>query len=121
MRETIDVEVHSAPKYGVFIGAGAILGIVAALIVVSIPPRQDAFTPEYSLTTVFGFFAAFFAIAGALLGASLAVILDRVSRRKSRRYQVEGYFEAQRRPDAPDDDEAPDEGQAPGATPDVKG
>lgn len=71
--KTEQVTIRRSPKYLIFLIAGAILGIVVALILgLSIPEEQRTAKP---LVT---FMVAFLGGAGAALGIIVAVILDRI-------------------------------------------
>jgi membrane associated rhomboid family serine protease len=72
------VTVHRAPRYGVFTATGAILGVVAAVIL------TFAGSPTtYGYAALLGYLAVMLGAFGALLGALVAVLVGiRVSRRR---------------------------------------
>lgn len=93
MRKEIDVRVRTAPKYGVFIAAGVVVGLIAALIVALLPTEPRIGVEEVTFASKIAFLSATLGIAGALLGAGVAVIIEKVASRRSRTYQVDAYFE----------------------------
>lgn len=70
--------VRRAPRIGVFMAAGAVLGVVAALLVTTFGPEN----PEFSFATTFGFFLVLFAVAGAALASLVWLVLDRRSKKQ---------------------------------------
>ncbi|WGW12438.1 hypothetical protein LWF01_01315 [Saxibacter everestensis] len=93
MKDNIEVRVRRAPKYGVFVGAGVLLGVVAALLVVGLGPDVSLQNDEYSPTSMFALLGLGFGIAGALLGGLVAIVLDRLSGRRTHTTEVTGVFE----------------------------
>jgi len=80
------VVVRRAPRYVNFLLLGAILGVIAALVLTfAFPPetQPDATTVvEYSAAQVFGFLLLFTIPAGVALGAVVALVLDRIGSRR---------------------------------------
>ncbi|MBI5162175.1 MAG: hypothetical protein HY996_12305 [Micrococcales bacterium] len=72
--------IRRAPKLGVFIGVGIVLGVLASLILTS---TQKA-DPQVGFAATAGYFALYGIAVGALVGALVGVILDAVLRRRSR-------------------------------------
>ena len=78
------VVVHRAPKIWGFLGLGAIVGIIATLVLtLAFRPADGAATvtedgTEFGLTQVFGFLLVFLIPLGAALGALVAIVLDRI-------------------------------------------
>lgn len=89
------VVVHRSPKIWGFVGLGAIVGVVATLILtLAFRPADGAPTvtedgTEFGLTQVFGFLLVCLIPIGAALGALVAIILDRVLSRRSVEVDVE--------------------------------
>ncbi len=83
--EIVTLRVRRAPKYGVFLAAGAVLGILAALILTfaidgsEVSPYTQV---VYSELQVFGFTALICVVVGATLGAIAALVFDRVGGRR---------------------------------------
>lgn len=77
------LKVRRAPKYTAFLIAGAVVGIIAALIV-AVQPSDG----KYTASTVFGFFLVIFAVVGAILGGVVALVIDWVGRRSEARVSV---------------------------------
>ena len=89
------VVVHRAPKIWGFLGLGAILGVVATLVLTLLfrptdgSPTVTEDGTEFGLTQVFGFLLVCLIPLGAALGALVAIILDRVLSRRSVEVDVE--------------------------------
>jgi len=62
-----------SPRYGVFIGVGVLLGVLAAGIATFALPVTD----DYGYGTVLGYTSLVLGLAGGLLGGLVAVLLDR--------------------------------------------
>ncbi|GAB2892054.1 hypothetical protein ACXA45_07585 [Neomicrococcus lactis] len=80
--EKIDVDVRLSPKFWPFFVGGALVGVLAALIVTM---GFQSSTDEFSDQSVFGYFAILLGIVGAGLGSVAYLVLDRVLARKSTR------------------------------------
>lgn len=74
------VSIRRAPRLGVFIGLGAILGVVVTLFVTGLYPVD----PRVGFAALFGYFAVYLVPAGVVLGAVIGLIFDAVSRRQAR-------------------------------------
>lgn len=83
--ERRQVTVRRAPKFGPFMGLGALIGFIAALIVAYTGPADPTLTRE----SVLGFFTVVFAIPGLLIGALVVLLLDRISVRRMKRATAE--------------------------------
>ncbi|WP_323959321.1 hypothetical protein GC088_12425 [Arthrobacter sp. JZ12] len=83
--ERRQVTVRRAPKFASFMGLGALIGFIAALIVAYSGPGDPTLTRE----SVLGFFTVVFALPGVLLGALLALLLDWISVRRARQATAE--------------------------------
>ncbi|WP_285138492.1 potassium transporter Trk [Microbacterium sp. lyk4-40-TSB-66] len=84
--------VRRAPKYGVFLAAGAFLGILVALILTIAIDGSDIspYTQVvYSELQVFGFTALICVVAGVALAAIVALIFERVLSGRTRRVTVD--------------------------------
>lgn len=90
------VRVRRAPKVGVFLLIGAVLGALVAIVAVNVTP-PDATVPKIQ---AIGFLILLLAPVGALVLGVFALVLDRVAERRARTVEVE-LFESGRR--APDD------------------
>ncbi|KRA26059.1 hypothetical protein ASD65_12090 [Microbacterium sp. Root61] len=86
--ELVTVKVRRAPKYAVFMGLGAIIGILVALILTFAFNGSGEESPNtgmvYSQTQVFGFLALIFVVVGIVVGGVVALILDRVMSKRAR-------------------------------------
>ena len=83
---SVDVVVRRSPRYGRFLIIGAIVGVIAALILTTVfGPSADVEATSaktFSFGQVFGFIALVCVAAGALLSGLLALVLDpRLGRR----------------------------------------
>ena len=83
--ERRQVTVRRAPKFAPFMGLGALIGFIAALIVAYTGPADPTLTRE----SVLGFFTVVFAIPGLLIGALVALLLDRRSVRRMKQATAE--------------------------------
>jgi len=89
-RETLTV--RRAPKYGVFLAAGAFLGILVALLLTVFIDGSDIspYTQVvYSQMQVFGFTALIFVVLGIAVGAVVALIFERTIGGRTRQVTVE--------------------------------
>lgn len=82
------VRVRRAPKFSVFLMAGAALGVIAALILTFAFDGSSQVSPNsglvYSQGQVFGFLLLGCVPIGLALGAVVALVFDRRSRRHIR-------------------------------------
>ncbi|MFF2634319.1 potassium transporter Trk [Microbacterium sp. NPDC058021] len=90
---TESARVRRSPKFAVFLGLGAALGILAALILTFAFDGTSEVSPNtgvvYTSTQVFGFVALICVPVGIAIGGIVAVILDRVLARRARDVQIE--------------------------------
>jgi hypothetical protein len=82
-RET-RVSIRRAPKFSVFVVLGALLGVLASLILTASFPIDK--TVGFAAT--FGYFAIYGFVAGILVGSIVALIFDRVLSRRSKSVDV---------------------------------
>ncbi|WP_150953603.1 potassium transporter Trk [Microbacterium testaceum] len=88
-RQTLTV--RRAPKYGVFLAAGAFLGILVALLLTVLIDGSDIspYTQVvYSQMQVFGFTALIFVVLGVAVGAVVALIFERTVGGRTRQVTV---------------------------------
>lgn len=78
-----EVTIRRAPKFGVFIIGGAVLGFVATLLVVSLTMNLEGQQEDTSFGQLVGYFSLAGVSIGAFLGAVVAVVLDRVYARRA--------------------------------------
>lgn len=83
--------VRKVPRYGVFMGIGVVVGVIAAGILTfigSFEPSQ-ALDVVYPAGQVFGFLLLWTAPIGLALGGVAGLIAERVARRNDRVVRVE--------------------------------
>ncbi|GAB3399438.1 hypothetical protein GCM10027515_05790 [Schumannella luteola] len=73
------VRIRRAPKLGVFMLVGAVLGGLVSLILTS---TQKA-DPAVGFAATAGYFAIYGVVGGVLIGAIIGLVADRVSRRRA--------------------------------------
>ncbi|MFS0729314.1 hypothetical protein ABC270_04445 [Curtobacterium sp. 1P10AnD] len=80
-----EVTIRRAPKFGVFILGGAVLGFLVTLVVVSATMNLDRGDQQEtaSFGSLVGYFSLWGVTIGAFVGAVVAVVLDRVFARRS--------------------------------------
>lgn len=89
---TETVRLRRAPKYGVFIGLGAALGILTAMILTFVydgTALPTASGVQYSQSQVFGFLALIGVSLGVVLGGLIALLFDRALGRRARDVTVD--------------------------------
>ncbi|MDN5588481.1 MAG: hypothetical protein L0G69_18165 [Brevibacterium sp.] len=92
MKDQIDVAVRRSPKYSVFMGIGAILGVlVAGALTLFVDP--EAMPTGYTVAKGAGLLLLVLAVGGLFLGGVVALILDWTGRRKSHKYRVDAEID----------------------------
>lgn len=87
MKDQIDVSVRRSPKYSVFMGIGAVLGIVAAgILAVFVDPADMPM--GYTVAKGLGLLLLVLGIGGLFLGGLVALLLDWRGRKKSKEFRV---------------------------------
>jgi hypothetical protein len=108
------VTVRRAPKVWGFLALGAIIGVVAALILTfAFRPADGGPTvtedgTAFGLTQVFGFLLVCLVPIGAALGALVAIVLDRVLSRRAVEIDVD-RIDVAAAPDLPGERDAADD------------
>lgn len=88
--EQQQVQVRRAPRYGVFMGLGAVIGAVGCgLVSFLVEPGTQADGTRVDTTPVIGLMVVVGFVLGAALGALVAVVLERTVGRRSRAAEVE--------------------------------
>ena len=86
-------QVRRSPRYGVFLAAGAALGLIVALILTFAFDGTGDESPytevSYSLTQAFGFIALICVPVGIALAGAVALVLDRVVGRRTRDVRID--------------------------------
>lgn len=79
-----EVSIRRAPRIGVFLIVGAMLGALVTLILTSLFPAD----PNVGFAASYAYFCLYGIPAGVALGALLALVLDTVSKRRARTVTV---------------------------------
>lgn len=79
-----EVSIRRAPKVGVFLVLGAVLGAIVTLMLTSLFTAD----PTVGFLASFAYFCLFGVPAGLLLGAIVAIVLDVISTRRARTVTV---------------------------------
>jgi ABC-type Co2+ transport system permease subunit len=79
-----EVSIRRAPRIGVFMIFGAMLGVVVTLILTSLFEPD----PAVGFVATFAYFCLYGIPAGVALGALVALVLDLVSTRRARTVTV---------------------------------
>lgn len=90
-RKTVEATVRRVPRYGVFMGIGVVLGILAAGILTMVGSYEPSATLDvvYPPGQVFGFALLWTVPIGIALGGLVAIILERIARRHDRVVRVD--------------------------------
>ncbi len=86
------VRVRRAPRHILFLVLGALLGVIAALVLTFVFNGTDQTSEEgyeYSKMQVFGFLALAGIVVGLIVGGLVALLLDRTVGRRSREVRVD--------------------------------
>lgn len=89
-QETVEATIRPVPRYGVFMGLGVVLGLIAAAILTwigSYEPSQ-ALDVVYPAGQVFGFLLLWTVPIGLAVGGVVALIFERTSRKHARTVRV---------------------------------
>lgn len=89
--QTIEARIRPVPRYGVFLGLGVVLGVIAAGILTAVGSYEPSKVLDvvYPPGQVFGFALLWTMPIGLALGGVVALILDRAARRHSRVVRVD--------------------------------
>lgn len=83
----VQVEVRSAPKFLTFAVFGAVVGVVAAVVITLVSgggsPSEESGVRQISTLQAFGLLALALAAVGAVLALAVALIAERVLRRRT--------------------------------------
>ncbi len=89
--QTVEATVRHVPRYGVFMGIGVVLGMIAAGILTFTGSFEEsqALDVVYPPGQVFGFLLLWTVPIGIALGGVVALILERTGRRHDRVVRVD--------------------------------
>ena len=79
------VRVRRAPKVGVFLLIGAVLGALVAIVAVNVTPPDETVPKIQAI----GFLILLLAPVGALVVGVFALVLDRIAERRARTVEIE--------------------------------
>ncbi|GHF22305.1 potassium transporter Trk [Pseudolysinimonas yzui] len=79
-----EVSIRRAPRIGVFLAFGAMLGAVVTLVLTSLFPPD----PAVGFLATFAYFCLYGIPAGIVLGGLVGLVLDALSRRRTRTVTV---------------------------------
>ncbi|OIH97642.1 hypothetical protein [Curtobacterium sp. MCBA15_001] len=85
------VTIRRAPKFGVFIVGGAVLGFLVVVVVIALTLDIDrgGQTESVGFSGLVGYFGLWGVAIGGFVGAVVAIVLDRVLARRSARLTAE--------------------------------
>lgn len=89
--QTVEATVRRVPRFGVFMGIGVVVGIIAAGILTLVGSFEESESAGvvYTAGQVFGFVLLWTVPIGIALGGVVALILERTSRRHDRVVRVD--------------------------------
>lgn len=89
--QATEASIRPVPRFGVFMGLGAVLGVIVAGILTAVGSyeKSAALDVVYPPGQVFGFALLWTVPIGIALGGAVALILERVARRYARVVRVE--------------------------------
>ncbi|AZH77397.1 potassium transporter Trk [Microbacterium sp. Y-01] len=89
--QTVEATVRRVPRYGVLMGIGVVVGIIAAAILTWTGSFEEsqALDVVYPPGQVFGFLLLWTVPIGLALGGVVGLVLERVARRHDRVVQVD--------------------------------
>lgn len=79
-----EVSIRRAPKVGIFLIFGAMLGAIVTLVLTSLFPPD----PAVGFVASYAYFCLYGIPAGVALGGLVALVLDAVSKRRARTVTV---------------------------------
>ncbi len=90
-RKPVEATVRRVPRYGVFMGIGAVLGLIAAGVLTMFGSYEpsEVLDVVYPPGQVFGFALLWTVPIGLGLGGLVAIVLERFARRHDRVVQVD--------------------------------
>ncbi|MEY9259571.1 hypothetical protein ABH903_002605 [Brevibacterium epidermidis] len=92
MKDQIDVSVRRSPKYSVFMGIGAVLGIaIAGILAIFVDPADMPM--GYTVAKGMGLMLLVLGIGGLFLGGLVALILDWRGRKKAKEFRVDAQID----------------------------
>ena len=92
MKDQIDVAVRRSPKYSVFMGIGAVLGVfVAGILAMFVDPADMPM--GYTVAKGVGLMLLVLGTGGLFLGGLLALILDWTGRKRAKEFRVDAQID----------------------------
>ncbi|MDT0156080.1 potassium transporter Trk [Microbacterium sp. ARD32] len=89
--QTTEARIRPVPRFGVFLGLGAVLGVIVAGILTAVGSYEKSAVIDvvYPPGQVFGFALLWTVPIGIALAGTVALILERTARRHERTVRVE--------------------------------
>lgn len=89
--QTTEASIRPVPRFGVFLGLGAVLGVIVAGILTAVGSYEKSAVLDvvYPPGQVFGFALLWTVPIGIALAGAVALVLERVARRHARVVRVE--------------------------------
>lgn len=108
--QTVEATVRHVPRYGVFMGIGVVLGVIAAGILTFTGSFEEsqALDVVYPPGQVFGFLLLWTVPIGIALGGVVALVLERTGRRHDRVVRVDRETIIEIHDEAPEAQAAPE-------------
>ncbi|MBQ3358642.1 MAG: potassium transporter Trk [Microbacterium sp.] len=108
--QTVEATVRHVPRYGVFMGIGVVLGVIAAGILTFTGSFEEsqALDVVYPPGQVFGFLLLWTVPIGIALGGVVALTLERTGRRHDRVVRVDRETIIEIHDEAPEAQAAPE-------------
>ncbi|WP_198587428.1 hypothetical protein [Brevibacterium epidermidis] len=92
MKDQIDVSVRRSPKYSVFMGIGAVLGIaIAGILAIFVDPADMPM--GYTVGKGMGLMLLVLGSGGLFFGGLVALILDWRGRKKAKEFRVDAQID----------------------------
>ena len=83
--ERRQVRVRRSPRIGVFLGIGAVVGALVAIVAGDVAPPD----PTVPTSQAIGYLLLIFAPLGAIVGGAIALVVDRITERGARTVEAE--------------------------------
>ncbi|WP_426936690.1 hypothetical protein ACQE2J_16640 [Brevibacterium sp. LE-L] len=92
MKDQIDVAVRRSPKYSVFMGIGAVLGVIVAGVLAMFVDPADM-PMGYTVAKGVGLLLLVLGVGGLFIGGLIALILDWAGRKRAKEFRVDAQID----------------------------